>query len=334
LIKEADGDPQLAFDLLWEAMLACQIYNGYVSATGAEMIDLDERTRSNVLATAKSKTAFWDHEQIRSISVDNDINLCGFKDPDCNQLLSLTVPVGELKTTLKPWAGVITSLSLAVMEYIPGDLKVKTRFVLEEVQALGSAALHGISGQMALLPGMGAQITIVAHTISGLKAEFPKDWETMIGTAQQVIFMASNDEATIGFIERMALGSKTVKQKKWGIPFLWTVRRFEKQIMDGDQIRRLLEAGRENAIVLRNGRRTIIAKNALSYKVLPVWMINPNRDHKEQPARAWFRKVWEDFKARRAERPEPITDFPLPLTGTAKLEALARSVTASRTPET
>lgn len=334
LIEEADGDPQLAFHLLWEAMLASKIYDGYVSATGAQMIDLDERTRSNVLATTQSKTAFWDHKQIRSISVENDIDLCGFKDPNCNQLLSLTVPVGELKTTLKPWAGTIISLSLAVMEYIPGDLKVKTRFVLEEVQALGSAALHGISGQMALLPGMGAQITVVGHTISGLKAEFPKDWETMIGTAQQVIFMATNDEATVTFIERMALGSKTIKQKKWRIPFLWTVRRFEKRIMDGDQIRRLLEAGRENVIVLRNGRRTIIGKNALSYKVLPVWMINPSRDHGEPAARAWFRSVWTNRTKRLPQPTQNTLTFSPPLTGTDKLDALARSVAASRSPET
>lgn len=299
-LEEANGDPKLAYLMLWEAMLECPIYDGYVSSTGAQMIEMDDKTKSNVLATAQAKTAFWDHEQIQSISRENDFDLCGLKDNDCTDILSLAVPVGELKTTLKPWAGSIISLALLAMEYIPEKLDHKTKFVLEEVQALGASALHGVSGQMALLPGYGAQITIVAHTISGLKAEFPNDWETMIGTAQQVIFMATNDEATVNFIERMALGSKTVKRRKWHIPFLWTVARYSKNIMDGDQLRRLLEADRENTIVLRNGRRTVIGKNVLSYKCLPIWMVNPSKDFGETPARAWFRGVWEEWQQKRS----------------------------------
>ncbi|WP_269584243.1 type IV secretory system conjugative DNA transfer family protein [Roseibium sp. Sym1] len=333
-IEDADGDPVLAMALLWEAMLACDAYDGHVSSFAAQMIAMDERTRENVLATIRSKTAFWDHEQVKSVSRSNDVNLCDLKDPDKNLIVSLPVTVGEMRTTLRPWVGGIISLSLAVMEWIPGDLKTKTRFVIEEIQALGEDALQGVGEAFPLMAGQGVSLTAVGQDLPGLRKAFPKDYKSMIGNAQHVIFMATNDHETYEYIANHVFGQKTVKRKKWRIPFLWTVSSKEIPVITPDQVRRFLEAGRNNAIVLRNGKRSMMVKTALSYRVLPVWMIDPSRDHRETRARAWFRKVWEDFTARCAERPEPITDIPLPLTGTAKLEALARSVAASRHPET
>jgi len=265
---------------------------------------MDERTRENVLATVRSKTTIWDHHQVQSISVNNDIDLTDLKNPDSNVLLSLVAPVGEMRTTLKPWFGQIISMSLAVMELIPGDMRTKTQFVLEEVQALGGGTLQGVGESFPLLRGYGAAVTAVAQDIPGLRKAFPDDWQSMIGSSDHVIFMASNDPETIKFIADNAFGNRTVRRKKWRLPFLWTVDRSERPVITPDQVRRLLDARRGNAIVMRNGKRSMIVKTALSYKTLPVWMLDPSMDHGESPPRQWMRNALASF-----QRPSPPRPF-------------------------
>lgn len=305
LIEGAPDDPELAMLMLWEAMRACDAYDGYVSSVGAQMLSMDARTRENVLATARSKTAFWDHHQVQSVSAENDVDLTDLKNPDSNVIISLVAPVGEIRTTLKPWFGQIISLSLAIMELIPGDLKTKTQFVLEEVQALGGGTLQGVGESFPLLPGYGASVTAVAQDIPGLRKAFPDDWESMIGSAQHVVFMASNDPETFNFIAENAFGTRTVRRKKWRIPFLWTVERYEQPVITPDQVRRLLEVGRSNAVVMRNGKRSMIVKTALSYKTLPVWMLDPSMDHGETFLRRFTRKVIQARRARSKRPPTP-----------------------------
>lgn len=302
-IEAAPEDPDLAIRMVWEAMLACPVYDGYVSSMGAEMLSHDERTRANILATVRTKTGFWDHHQVQAISRLNNVDLCNLKNPDSNQIISLVAPVGEMRTTLKPWFGQITSLALAIMELIPGDLKVKTQFVLEEVQALGGGTLQGVGESFPLLRGYGAAVTAVAQDIPGLRKAFPQDWQSMIGSSQHVVFMASNDPETIQFVSENAFGNRTVKKKKWGLPFLKTVAVYQQPVITPDQTRRLLEARRGNAIVMRNGKRSMIVKTALSYNTLPVWMLNPNRDHGETPARKWTRRMMARFQPEPAAQP-------------------------------
>ena len=290
-IDEAEGDAELGMKMLWVAMSKCGAYDGYISSYGAQMLEMDERTRSNVLATLRSRTSFLDHEQVKAVSRENDVNLCDLKDPEKNLIISIPAPVGEMRTTLRPWIGSIVSLSLAVMEWIEGDLKTKTRFVIEEAQAIGEQALPGLGDSAALMAGMGVQLILVVQGMAGFRKAFPKDYMSIIGNAQHVVFLATNEPETYEFIANKAFGLKTIKRRKWG--FLWTVRKSEAQFITPDKVRRYLEAGRNNAIVMRNGQRSMFVKIAKSYETLPVWMINPSRTHGETPARAWYRSTWE-----------------------------------------
>ncbi len=89
-------------------------------------------------------------------------------------IVSLVAPVGEIRTTLKPWFGQVISLSLAIMELIPGDLRTKTPFVLEEIRTLGGGTLQGVGESLPLLRGYGAAVTAVAPDILGLRKASPR----------------------------------------------------------------------------------------------------------------------------------------------------------------
>lgn len=299
--EHAPDDPDLAFRMLWEEMLACDIYDGYVSSFAAQVLSMDARTRESILATIRSKTGFLDHAQVQAVSIGNDVNLCDLKNPDSNLILSLPVNVGDMKATLRPWIGAIVSFSLAVMEWLDSDLKTKTRFVIEEAQAIGETALPGLGDKAALMAGMGLSLTVVVQDFPGFQKGFPNDWKSVLGNAQHVVFMACNDPQTYEFVAHKALGAHRVKKKKWCMPFLWAVSSYEKQVMTPDQVRRFLEAGKGSAIVMRNGKKSMFVKIAKSFDLLPVWMINPSKDHGETPARAWFRGIWREWQANRPQ---------------------------------
>ncbi|MEM6912808.1 MAG: type IV secretory system conjugative DNA transfer family protein [Pseudomonadota bacterium] len=308
LIDEADGDPKLAMTMLWTAMMRVQDYDGYVAQTGAQMLNMDDRSRENVLATVRSRTAFWDHEQVKRVSRGNDVNLCDLKNPDKNLIITFPVPVGEMQTTLRSWIGGNISLALAVMEWIPGDLKTKTRFVIEEAQAIGEDALPGLGDKAALMAGMGVALSVVVQDMSGFKNSFPKDFGSIIGNAQHVIFMACNDKETYPYISDQAFGNRTVKRKKWHMPFLWTVESWIEPVVEAKKIRRILDADRGNAVVMRNGKRSMFVKVPISYKTLPVWMLDPSRDHGESAARRWFRTIWMGWQAQHLSPSQPAPE--------------------------
>ena len=299
--EHAGGDPKLAFAMVWEAMLECEDYDGYVSSFAAQILTMDDRTRESILATIRSKTGYLDHEQVKSVSRGNDVNLCDLKNPDSNLILSIPVNVGDMKTTLRPWIGSILSLSLAIMEWIPGDLNPKTRFIIEEAQAIGEGALPGLGETAALMAGRGVALMVITQDFPGFRKAFPKDYMSVIGNAQHVIFMSCNDPETYEFIANKAFGNKTVKRKKWRMPFLWTVSSWQEPVITPDKVRRRLESGKSNAVVMRNGKKSMFVKIAKSFELLPVWLIDPNRDHGETPARAWFRGGWQEWQQNRSQ---------------------------------
>ncbi|WP_298987432.1 type IV secretory system conjugative DNA transfer family protein [uncultured Roseibium sp.] len=320
LIDEAGGDAELAMAMLWVKLQECDPYDRYVSQIGGQILAMDDRTRENVLATVRSRTAIFDHEQVKSVSRGNSVNLCDLKDPDKNLIIALPAPVGDMRTTLRPWIGAIVSLSLAVMEWVQGDLKTKTRFIIEEAQAIGESALPNLGDSAALMAGMGVQLIVVVQDMAGFSKAFPSDYKSIIGNAQHVIFMATNDPETYDYIAEKAFGNRTKKRKKWFIPFLWTVRSWEEPVITPDKVRRYLEAGRNNAICMRNGKRSMFVKIAKSYQVLPVWMLDPSRDHGESPPRAWFRSIYESYTKTPAAKSQPLL-----LSDQKKLETLLLS---------
>lgn len=323
-IEHADGDPEKGMVILWKALQKCISDEGYASQMGAQMLAMDDRTRESVLATVRSRTAFWDHEQVKRVSRGNDLNLCDLKDPDKNLIISFPVPVGEMQTTLQSWIGGNVTLALAVMEWIVCDLETKTRIVVEEAQAIGETALPGLGDKAALMAGMGVSLTVVVQDMFGFRKNFPKDYGSIIGNAEHVIFMACNDKETYPYIADHAFGNRTVKRKKWRIPFLWTVHSWSEPVIESKKVRRVLDAKRGNAVVMRNGKRSMFVKVPYSYKLLPVWMLDKSRDHGESAARAWFRSIWESS----TEPPAATPKSPL-LTDQRKLEKLLLSARPS-----
>lgn len=318
-IEEAGGDPKKGLEMFFQAMVETPDYDGYVSRRGAAILEMDDKTKANVLATVQGRMAYWDHAEIKAVSGKSAVNLCDLKRQNKSVMISLPLPVGDMRTTLRPWVGAIYQLAMAAMEWIPGDLDPKTAFVVEEAQALGETALSGLGETAALMAGYGVSLYVVVQDLPGFRKGFPKDYKSVIGNAGHVVFMGTNDHETYEFIAHQAFGQKTVRRKKWHIPFLWTVESRIVDVTTPDQVRRYLESGKSNAIVMRNGKRSMWVKIPYSYRTLPIWLIDPHPQFGETPARAWFRSIYVQLFASEpaptsdaAPDDEKVIEFPVP----------------------
>lgn len=310
-IEHADGDANLAMTMLWTAMSKSP--DDYVSEAGIAMLDLDDRTRSNILQTTRTRTEFWSHPQIMNVSNGNDAFVSDLKPEAHNDdglIISFVIPVGLANSTFKPYLAQWFALMFFMFEAIPGDLSPKCRMVIEELQSF-AGSIEGIDTVVPLLRGYGCSFTGITQNISGLHEALGRNnADSMIASSSHVQFTGTNDQFTLDTIQKLALGDKTIKKRKWG--FLWVKDRRSKPLMTNDQLRRVLAPHRKQILCHRAGHRAMLLKQAPGYRELPVWLAYADRDHGETPARAWFRSLYESWTARTASdaRTEPRQEAP------------------------
>lgn len=277
----------------------------YVSEAGIAMLDLDDRTRSNILQTTRSRTEFWAHPQIVRVSNGNDAFLTDLKPEPGNDdglIVSFVVPVGLANTTFKPFLAQWFAFMFFMFEAIPGDLNPKCRMIIEELQSF-AGSIDGIDTVVPLLRGYGCSFTGITQNLSGLyEALGQNNADSMIASSSHVQFTGTNDPRTLRCAQDLALGKKTIRKRKWGI--LWVTETRHKPVMTDDQLRRVLSPKRKQILCHRAGTRAMLLKQAPGYQELPVWLCYPDRDHGETAARALFRRM---FFNRTCHPENPVT---------------------------
>ncbi|MFV1607141.1 type IV secretory system conjugative DNA transfer family protein [Phaeobacter sp. JH20_10] len=293
-IEDADGDVQLAMVMLWTAMARGK--DEYVSAAGIAMLEVDPKTRSNILETTRTNTSFWSHDQTMEVSDDNHAYISDLKPEPGNDdglIISFVIPVGLANTTYKPYLAQWFSLILFMFEAIPGTITPKCRLVIEELQSF-AGSIDGIETVAPLLRGYGCSFTGITQDYSGLCGAIGQNnAESMIGSSSHVQFVGTNDVPSRDLIQKLSLGKKTVRKRKWG--FLWTTEKRHKPVLTDDQLRRVLSPKRKQILVHRAGQRAMLLRQAPGYQELPVWLCYADRDFGESAPRAWFRSIWERY---------------------------------------
>lgn len=285
-IEQAAGDAEFAMAMLWQTMAENPSWDGYISKVGLQMLEMSERTRNDVLATARSATKYLDHKQIQNISQRDDVQLCDLKRNDSDLIVALALPTIELRTTFNPFVTQLTAFTLKAFELIEGNINERCGFVLEELPSYGGK-IEGLTESFPLLRGYGAQIIGVAQDLEQLENMGRGTASSTIGNSDITIYMGVNDAATAEYISRSVLGEKTHKKKQKN----GAVHESEKRVMSPGQVKRFLEAKRNNAIVQRAGKRPMRVKVAPYWKELPVWLYTPDAEFGESAARASLRAL-------------------------------------------
>ena len=288
--------------LLWLAMKHEPRLGGFISKAGNMFATMDERTRSTVLATARTGTKYLDHAQVQRVVQSSTFNVTDLKGG--SDFVFLVAPTTEIRGTLSPWFRVMTMTTLWVFEQIPGGLKDPTLFAIDELPALG----HIEDLQMAapVMRGYGIRLLLIAQDLEALKRVYPEGWGGLLGNAECVYFMGVGHRGTAEYLSS-ELG-KALRIEKMGRGERATKQRNERELLTTDQVMRLLAPRRNNMIILRFGERPIRAKQMPYYKYLPVTLHDPDPEHGERPARTWLRSVLK-LNVEQAPAPRPAHEL-------------------------
>src|SRR5690606_19526470 len=99
------------------------------------------------------------------------------------------------------WLRMLVQLALSAVERHPvprGQLPVL--FMLEEFAALGP--MRPVEVAAGLLGGAGVRLWPVIQDFTQLRANYPKSWETFLGTAGTLQAFAINDSMTAEYLSR------------------------------------------------------------------------------------------------------------------------------------
>lgn len=242
--------------------------NAYAAIPAASATFDDAGAAGDVMATLKTSLAVFDNEQLRAISTRSTFSLHDLKLAE--QDVFVCAPTGAVNGELSGWFRMLTVLGLGIFEYIPGDLRPKCFFAIDELPSLGN--IEKLDKGPAVLRSYGVQLLGIAQTVQALKDAYPDTWTTWVGNADAVYWMGTNDDDTAQYLST-SLGRSN---QDYG----------ERPVISPEQVKRYLDPERSNMIVTRFGKRALRVKASPYYEELPVKYYDADPEHGDRGARA------------------------------------------------
>jgi len=200
-----------AFGLLWERMRRNSAFNGVVAGVGEQMMSMAERTRSGVLATARTNTEFLDDRPMQRLLEVSDFDLAEIKTSPGGLTIYLTLPQRYMDTHYR-WLRLMISLAVGEMERIKGRPRTgyPTLFVLDEFAGL--KRMETIEHAVAQAAGFGVKFFFVAQNLAQLKVVYEEGWESFVSNAGLKMFFQIDDDFTRAYVSRL-IGEYEVKRE-------------------------------------------------------------------------------------------------------------------------
>ena len=176
-----------------------------VAATGARMLQMDEKLRANVMASVQSHTQFLDSPSIReSMSVSD------FRFEDLKSTLMtvyICAPADRLETFSR-WLRILIQQAITVnARNITEKPDKPILFILDEMAALGRLSM--VEQAYGLMAGYGMLLYGVVQDLSQLKRIYGDGYETFIGNSGLIQYFGSRDRLTAEYFSALC-GETTV----------------------------------------------------------------------------------------------------------------------------
>ena len=280
------------FDYLLFKMSECKAFDGIIQdgiASVANAAGSPDKL-GQLLSSARTQTAWLDLPRIRRISMRSDFTLDELKSGDLS--LFLVAPVSDVQDTLSPWFRLITVFAQQTFERIPGRPKYPTLFAIDEMPSLGY--IKAFDTAAPVMRKYGIQLLAITQDIEKLREAYPKTYGGFLGSADAVVWMGTNHDESLHYLERGLGGHTIIEVHRTGV--IPGFRKKQKTKSDrplayAEQLREFLDPAHGNVVVTRNGPRALKLKTAHYFKELPVWMYEPDPDERERRLRAGSRRL-------------------------------------------
>jgi type IV secretory pathway TraG/TraD family ATPase VirD4 len=288
--RTPEENPMLVW--LWRMQSSKAFGGAIATSANAVLACAKGETFGNIFVTIRTNLKWLKLPEIRRVcesgtaEEETDVNLEELVTGDL--VLYLSAPATDLKGPLAPWFRLLTIMSLYIFEDMNRKLKVPCLFLLDEFPALGR--IEAVQIASGLMRSMGVRLAIICQDMGQL--EIYPNAETFLGSAEACLFMGTNHQKTLSYLEN-ALGKKTIEVKvKGGLNGQGhRYERREEPLMRAEMIKRVLGAG--NIIVTRPDSRPQITKRARYFEFLPVCFYQQDLDHREAFCRSMTRKIFQ-----------------------------------------
>lgn len=270
-----------AHALLHKAMASNPAFDGAVAGGAAGFISASGETLGNLASTLQEQTKWLDLPSVRHMLATTTRPLSEVKTRS-DIVFSLVVPVLSLREELKPLLRLFTNFTTYTFEAVK-EKKGQCMCIIDEVQAQGYNQTLEVA--LPVARSYGQTIVAIAQDLEGMKAAYPNSYQSFVGNADAVMWMGSNHPMNLQTICK-TLGKRTFVSKD---PRTRKPQYREVNVMEAEQIARLLAPEHGTIIVTRAGKRALRLKNDPYFKALPVTAYDPAPDHREPWLRTFSR---------------------------------------------
>ena len=177
----------------------------FVVNTGRQYLQMDEKTRSNVLATVQSQTQFLESPGIRESLSRSDFSFADLKTKPMS--IYLVMPPEKLDSHGRfPRLLIEQALNLNARN-IEQQPKEPVLFILDEMPALGR--LPTVVKAFGLMAGYGLRVVAVCQNLSQLRTIYEDGWESFVANAGVIQYFGSRDKFTADYFSSLC-GVQTV----------------------------------------------------------------------------------------------------------------------------
>lgn len=188
---------------LFADMAASPLFGGGIAETGRSFLDMAEKTRSSVLATARTQTDFLRDTVIKNALEKSTFSLAALKETPST--VYLVIPPDQL-TVHGRWLRLMVGAAIKVFQSDPRP-KHRCLFMLEEFPALGP--MSAIETGVATLAGYGVDFLFAIQNLGQLKKLYKDGAETFLANSAFKYFIAINDLDTARYVSSL-LGTQTI----------------------------------------------------------------------------------------------------------------------------
>lgn len=257
-VREDDEDFESPLDILFERFkmeepdnIAVRQYDIFKLAAGKTaksiLVSLAVRLEKFSLLSLQELTA-RDDMKIEKLGEELTAIFCIIPDNDT----SFNFVVGTLYTLA------FQKLFRMADKKYGGRLPIPVHFLMDE--AMNVALPSNFRNLVSVVRSRGIQISLICQNISDIKANYQKEWESIIGNCDTLVYLGGNEQSTHEYISK-TLGKETIDTNTYGLSkgrsgsYSTNYQQTGRELMTPDEIRKL---DNNKSIVLIRGEKPVL----------------------------------------------------------------------------
>ncbi|HGD2962984.1 TPA: VirD4-like conjugal transfer protein, CD1115 family [Streptococcus agalactiae] len=217
-LKRENPDVESPVEILFKNLEAKLPGNYACKQFDLFMANFKGQTLLSVLAIASSRFSVFDHEAVRDLIKDDNMDIESWQ----TQKTAVFIAIPETDRTYNFLANLLFVTMLRVLpmtadeilqgrskSYQPSDL-LAMRLLMDEFAQIGKIP-YFVESQSSVR-SRGISIDIVLQAMNQLKAVYRDDWKTILNNCSVLLYLGTNDEDTMKYFS-MRAGKQTIQQK-------------------------------------------------------------------------------------------------------------------------